>query len=886
MAGGGATPAGTLRGGSTLCPETLEPTHPPRCVRLIFYLSTGRLSSLSPLTPLPHRPPRLSVHSPQSGWRQHPQLPSGWRGGHGSSRWERDTPVCPQPRPGAQEVSVASWRWGPGMHAGQAQRADAVPGTLPGRPGSRGGVQLVGRGLRRGPARAEAGGGRPAQPQHAVPSAGPARGHYHTLQAGFSSRSQGLGGDPSTFRPIAKPAYSPASWSSRSAVDLSCSRRLSSAHNGGSTLGGAGYGGPQPAAPARPVSFHERAGPGGRADYDTLSLRSLHLGAAGLDDRYSVVSEQLEPPAASAYRALAYERQAACGRVQSPDWPDASEGPPGRPIRAPAMRTLQRFQSSHRSRGAAGVAPGAALEPVARAPSVRSLSLSLADSGHLPDVRGLDSYGGHRSLQRLSSGFDDIDLPSAVKYLMASDPNLQVLGAAYIQHKCYSDAAAKKQARSLQAVPRLVKLFNHANQEVQRHATGAMRNLIYDNADNKLALVEENGIFELLRTLREQDDELRKNVTGILWNLSSSDHLKDRLARDTLEQLTDLVLSPLSGAGGPPLIQQNASEAEIFYNATGFLRNLSSASQATRQKMRECHGLVDALVTYINHALDVGKCEDKSVENAVCVLRNLSYRLYDEMPPSALQRLEGRGRRDAAGVPPGEVVGCFTPQSRRLRELPLTADALTFAEVSKDPKGLEWLWSPQIVGLYNRLLQRCELNPHTTEAAAGALQNITAGDRRWAGVLSRLALEQERILNPLLDRVRTADHHQLRSLTGLIRNLSRNARNKDEMSTKVVSHLIEKLPGSVGEKCPPADVLVNIIAVLNNLVVASPIAARDLLYFDGLRKLVFIKKKRDSPDSEKSSRAASSLLANLWQYSKLHRDFRAKGYRKEDFLGP
>lgn len=48
-------------------------------------------------------------------------------------------------------------------------------------------------------------------------------------------------------------------------------------------------------------------------------------------------------------------------------------------------------------------------------------------------------------------------------------------------------------------------------------------------------------------------------------------------------------------------------------------------------------------------------------------------------------------------------------------------------------------------------------------------------------MLSRLALEQERILNPLLDRVRTADHHQLRSLTGLIRNLSRNARNKDEM---------------------------------------------------------------------------------------------------------
>ncbi|KAL0616332.1 Plakophilin-3, partial [Plecturocebus cupreus] len=298
--------------------------------------------------------------------------------------------------------------------------------------------------------------------------------------------------------------------------------------------------------------------------------------------------------------------------------------------------------------------------------------------------------------------------------------------------------------------------------------------------------------------------------------------------------------------------------------------------------MRECHWLVDALVTYINHALDVGKCEDKvkaarwkvslgpacrrpdpcpcpqSMENAVCVLRNMSYRLYDEMPPSALQRLEGRGRRDLAGAPPGEMVGCFTPQSRWLSELPLTAEALTFAEVSKDPKGLEWLWSPQIVGQYNRLLQRCELNLHTMEAAAGALQNITAGDRSWAGVLSRLALEQERILNPPLDHVHTADHHQLRSLTGLIRNLSRNAQNKDEMSTKVVSHLIEKLLGSVGEKLPSTEVLVNIIAVLNNLVVGSPIATRDLLL-----------------DSEKSSQAASRLLANVWQYNKLYRDFQA-----------
>ncbi|KAM6393108.1 plakophilin-3 [Pluvialis apricaria] len=746
-------------------------------------------------------------------------------------------------------------------------------------------------------------------------------GQYGTTLHSFSSRSQSNGLDPkaSLYQPLAKKDFGTlkgSGWSSRSAVDLTPHKRMATISNGGLAKGqgyGTGYAMSHAANTSpRPTSFHER-NYRPRQNFDTLSLRSLRLADGPLqptaiaDDRYSVISEQLDPVGhrplyksqgnGGFARSYTFERQMSAGSTAkaASDWLEGGEVTQSRTIRAPAMRTLQRFQSNNRSRlstGSFGSIQAASqagvgtsymgmVEHSSRAPSVRSLAES---SHHLQDQRALEMYNGHSTLlSHQSGGFDDIDLPSAVKYLIASDPNLQVLGAAYLQHKCYSDSNAKKQARSLQAMPKLVKLFNSPNQEVQRHATGAMRNLIYDNVENKLALVEENGIYELMRTLREPDDELRKNVTGILWNLSSSDNLKDRLARDTLEQLTDLVLVPLSGLGGSGVIQQNPSEAEIFYNSTGFLRNLSSASQQTRQKMRECHGLVDSMIHYVNSSLEVGKSEDKSVENAVCVLRNLSYRLYDEMPPSSLQRLEGH-RRNNSGMVTGELVGCFSPQSKKAREHYLNADIVTFTEVSKDPKGMEWLWNPQIVGIYNRLLQRCELNKHTTEAASGALQNITAGDRRWAGVLSRLALEQERILNPVLDRVRTADHHQLRSLTGLIRNLSRHARNKDEMSTKVVSHLIEKLPGSIGDKAPPADVIVNIIAVLNNLVVESPMAARDIVYFDGLRKLFYIKKRRDSSDNEKSSRAAASLLGNMWQYTKLHRDFKMKGYRKEDFL--
>ena len=66
----------------------------------------------------------------------------------------------------------------------------------------------------------------------------------------------------------------------------------------------------------------------------------------------------------------------------------------------------------------------------------------------------------------------------------------------------------------MKGIGELVKLFNSENQEVQRFATGATRNLIYENMENKVVLIEEGGIPQLVEALKEPDDELRKNITG------------------------------------------------------------------------------------------------------------------------------------------------------------------------------------------------------------------------------------------------------------------------------------------------------------------------------------------------------------------------------------
>lgn len=57
----------------------------------------------------------------------------------------------------------------------------------------------------------------------------------------------------------------------------------------------------------------------------------------------------------------------------------------------------------------------------------------------------------------------------------------------------------------------------------------------------------------------------------------------------------------------------------------------------------------------------------QGVENSVCVLRNLSYQLYSEMPTAVQLRLEGptRGQDDLKNDP----IGCFTPQSKKAKDV-------------------------------------------------------------------------------------------------------------------------------------------------------------------------------------------------------------------------
>ena len=247
----------------------------------------------------------------------------------------------------------------------------------------------------------------------------------------------------------------------------------------------------------------------------------------------------------------------------------------------------------------------------------------------------------------------DPDLHEVIEFLSHPNSIVRANAAAYLQHLCFMDDSMKAKTRALGGIPALVTLLAQDVPEIQRNACGALRNLSYgrQNDENKRAIRAASGIPSLVRLLRKTpDNEIRELVTSVLWNLSSSEELKRPIIDEALSTLVTAVIIPHSGwdraqHAASTQQQQRQQQPEIYWstvfrNASGVLRNVSSSGEYARRRLRECDGLVDSLLYLVRAAIGKNDMDNKSVENCVCILRNLSYRCqevvdpdYDKHPP-------------------------------------------------------------------------------------------------------------------------------------------------------------------------------------------------------------------------------------------------------------
>ncbi|XP_027130235.1 catenin delta-2 isoform X1 [Larimichthys crocea] len=506
-------------------------------------------------------------------------------------------------------------------------------------------------------------------------------------------------------------------------------------------------------------------------------------------------------------------------------------------------------------------------------------------------------------------GWRDPELPEVIQMLQHQFPSVQSNAAAYLQHLCFGDNKIKAEIRRQGGIQLLVDLLDHRMSEVHRSACGALRNLVYGKAndENKVALKNCGGIPALVRLLRKTGDvEIRELVTGVLWNLSSCDALKMPIIQDALAVLTNSVIIPHSNWDSSPNHHDDRKlhlhTSQVLRNATGCLRNVSSAGEEARRRMRECDGLTDALLYVIQTSLGSSEIDSKTVENCVCILRNLSYRLAAETShgqQGGLEELDGL-LCDANGRD-GESSGCWGKKKKKKKGADQWDGVGPFPDTAEPPKGVQMLWHPTIVKPYLTLLSECS-NPDTLEGAAGALQNLAAGSWKWS-VYIRAAVRKEKGLPILVELLRIDNDKVVCAVATALRNMALDIRNKELIGKYAMRDLIHRLPGSSSSsnnnatssatsgttgspsKAMSDDTVTAICCALHEVITKNMENAKALRDAGGIEKLIGIARSKGDKHSAKVVKAASQVLSSMWQYRDLRSLYKKDGYSQYHFVG-
>ncbi|XP_030585725.1 plakophilin-1 [Archocentrus centrarchus] len=471
----------------------------------------------------------------------------------------------------------------------------------------------------------------------------------------------------------------------------------------------------------------------------------------------------------------------------------------------------------------------------------------------------------------------DITMKEAVDYLSSTEETYQHCGASYIQHSTFIDNKAKEEVLKLNGIPLLVNLLCSPSLQVNSTASAALRNLSFKSDKNKEEIQRCGGITQAVALLHKAGSlELQKQLTGLLWNLSSVDDLKPELLKSALPVLMERVILPYTT--GPNQETNNSQNPEIFTHTTGCLRNLSSSKHIYRQTLRKCPSLIDSLVRYIQGCVEAGKPDDESAENCVCILHNLTFQLEAEAPDlfSRIKAL-GKNMNRSNNHDNASPVGCFSTQSKSLEreshfDFPVIEDP--------QPVGPGWLFHSKTMGNYLSLLSSSQ-REETQEACCGALQNLTTHEGIVSTIMGQTIVQKLgglRVIGPLLNSKKV---NLQRNTVALLGNLTKNPVLHSAIGRKGLPELLEILSNGTTGANESDDILSMACQASSCLLMKNPEMNKNLLNSKLINSLNDISKNIYFP---KSSKAAAVLLCKLWSDKDLQSFLKKQGMSKSSFV--
>ncbi|GAA57044.1 catenin delta-2, partial [Clonorchis sinensis] len=425
----------------------------------------------------------------------------------------------------------------------------------------------------------------------------------------------------------------------------------------------------------------------------------------------------------------------------------------------------------------------------------------------------------------------DMDILQVVRLLQSPEPEVVINASAYLQHLVYRNPNMKERTRQCGGIAALVQLLYSEHAQICQNTVGVLRNLTSgDNLEIKEELERVGGIRALSWLIENRQryphplpqstdsttvtDELTictgphaanrtenapaatatkllineefrptlDSAAAVLCNLAAVNHLKRSVLQEAvIPSLVHTVLKPAAcqtvSNDSRTVLREPSFITVLFRNVAAVLRNVSSSEDRdVRDRMRQCPHLLWSLITILRAAVRLQCFDTKSVEHCVCCLRNLCFSLQ-QSPASAaphLQSVNTQARKSDNPVDNRSQSGSI----KLFRSKNSSLKARSYSETENAPDGpdlfppksvLNLLYQTGTIQMLVDLLQSSS-NPCTLEAAAGTIQNLTAGGvltgpivRKTIRNLQSLPILVELISAPTR-RVSTAAANALRNL--------------------------------------------------------------------------------------------------------------------------
>ena len=334
--------------------------------------------------------------------------------------------------------------------------------------------------------------------------------------------------------------------------------------------------------------------------------------------------------------------------------------------------------------------------------------------------------------------------------------------------------------------------------------------------------------------------------------------------------------------------------------------NCSSADYDGRRKMRDCEGFVPSLFHAVNSSLQsLNEIDNKSIENCMCILRNLSYKLQEVM-----DRDYDRNYPSMRSVTPKKqeekgITGCTSTKTKKSKSTAEQADYSTYAAMPpRQGRPVEMLWQPEVIATYVHLLRHSS-NPDTLEATAGCIQNLSTLSPEWCFhyvALSFLAacywkpsvdlrgeVRKARGLHELVDLLRVDECDSVVNAAAIaLRNLAIDQQNCEALGSWAIKELVAVLPDSTEQTSTRRrhsdETIASVLAALNEIIRKNETNAKILYQEGGLTKMKSMMNAPAPLYNSKVIKYTAHVLSNMYKHRALHDFYKHNGHKENDFM--